>query len=162
MKKFKVFLVIVILLLTGCAGDEIYSVGGKDGSGEYYFRNNGITYRLNDEYNQEKHGKSIGYSEILSCAFEGLDKIYKYDHFEVTTYPNGTKDYIYSIYFLDVNVKTLEGLSISDSYQKMIEKYGEKYVKKDDEYIYTLGKTTLHFIVKNDIIESIEYLYVVD
>ena len=117
---------------------------------------------MNDEYDQEKHGEYVGYSEIMSCAFDGLDKIYKYDHFEITTYPQGEKDYIYSIYFLDVNAKTTEGLSISDSYQKMIEKYGNKYEKKDDEYIYRLGKTTLHFIVKDDVIESIEYLYVID
>ena len=40
--------------------------------------------------------------------------------------------------------------------------YGTDYETKDTLYIYTLGKTKLEFMVENDIITSIEYVYDVE
>lgn len=44
----------------------------------------------------------------------------------------------------------------------MVEKYSENYVKEDNLYTYTKGKTNLKFIVEDDIITSIEYSLVTE
>lgn len=125
----------------------------------FVFSYNNKDINLADEFSTEKYGEEIEYSEIASCAFEGLDKTYKYDHYEITTFPDGDKDKIFSIYFLDENVSTKEGVKISDSYDDMVQAYGTSYTQEGNVYTYIKGKTKLEFIVENDVITSIEYVY---
>lgn len=54
-------------------------------------------------------------------------------------------------------VKTEEDVKITDSYNKMIEKYSDNYVREENMYKYIQGKTALKFIIENNIITSIEY-----
>ncbi len=84
-------------------------------------------------------------------GIEGLDKIYKYENYEITTYERDGKERIQSIYLLNDMVK------ITDSYNKMIEKYSDNYVREENMYTYIQGKTALKFIIENNIITSIEY-----
>ncbi len=53
-------------------------------------------------------GEPISYFEAASCAFDGLDKMYSYNSFQITTYPVGDKDYVGSITFLDDMIETKE------------------------------------------------------
>ena len=49
-------------------------------------------------------------------------------------------------------------IKITDSKEKMIEKYGENYeISLETKYTYTRGDVDLSFIIENDIITSIEY-----
>ena len=146
----KILLILCLFLLVGC---------GKAANKVYSLTLNNKTFYLGEEYTKEKYGESIGYSEVSSCSFEGLDKTYKYDHYEVTTYPVDGKDKVYLIYFLDDEISTTEGLKLSDSYNDMISKYGEKYKKEGNLYTYTLGKTNLNIIVENGFVTSIEYTH---
>ena len=91
-----------------------------------------------------------------------LDKTYTYENYEITTYPDGDKDKIYTIYFLNAEAKTQEGVAVSDSLQKMLEIYGENYEIQGNQYTYTKGKTQLQFIVENDVITSIQYSYITE
>lgn len=84
-------------------------------------------------------------------GIEGLDKIYKYENYEITTYERDGKERIQSIYLLNDMVK------ITDSYNKMIEKYSDNYVREENMYTHIQGKTALKFIIENNIITSIEY-----
>lgn len=116
------------------------------------------TINLGSEYQKEIFGSELEYSEIASCAFEGLDKTYRFQNYEVTTYPIDGVDKIASIYFLDDTISTKEGIKITDSYEKMVEIYGNNYQKEGIQYTYTLGKTSLIFLIENGFITSIEYL----
>lgn len=124
---------------------------------EYVFCNNNNKIKIDDEFSREKYGQEKEYSEIISCAYEGLDRIYKYENYEITTYERDGKERIQSIYLLNDMVKTEEDVKITDSYNKMIEKYSDNYVREENMYTYIQGKTALKFIIENNIITSIEY-----
>ncbi len=125
---------------------------------EYVFcNNNNNKIKIDDEFSREKYGQEKEYSEIISCAYEGLDRIYKYENYEITTYERDGKERIQSIYLLNDMVKTEEDVKITDSYNKMIEKYSDNYVREENMYTYIQGKTALKFIIENNIITSIEY-----
>lgn len=114
---------------------------------------------LGEEFNKDVFGQEENYSEIASCAFEGLDKTYTYANYEITTFPDGEKERVYSVYLLNEEVQTQEGVKVTDSFEKMKEVYGEETSKQGNQYVYTKGKTNLEFIVEEDVITSIQYTY---
>lgn len=125
---------------------------------EYVFTVNGNTVAINEEMSTGKFGEESNVYEVPSCAFEGNDKIYEYNGFEVETYEDGETERIYSIYFTDTKQTTTEGVCVSDSYDKMVEVYGENFENDGTQYTYTKGDTCLEFIVENDVITSIKYV----
>lgn len=150
MKKLLVVL-LGILVLTGC------SKKNKNEVQEFVLNYNNIEYKLGEVFSKDKYGEPKSYSEVESCAFDGIDKTYKYDHLEVTTYPKDKKDKIYVILFLDEKIRTNEGLRISDSLEDMKRLYGNDYKQEGNSYTYTRGKTDLQIIIENNYVTSIEY-----
>lgn len=96
-------------------------------------------------------------AEVPSCAFGGNDNVYNFKVFELTTHVDGDEECIYSIYFIDPNLSTTEGLRLGDTVDDMISLYGEDYEAEENVYTYTRGETLLNMITKNDIVVSIEY-----
>lgn len=105
----------------------------------------------------EKLGNPVKYFEAASCAFEGLDKIYTYQHFEINTYPNGEKDIISSIVLKDDLIETPEGLAIGMTKADMEAAYGTDYEEKGNMCVYTKDGMHLSVLVENGVISSIEY-----
>lgn len=95
--------------------------------------------------------------QVPSCALEGTDNVYSYTTFEVTAFDEGNGEFVYSIYFLDPNLTTNEGLALGDDFAKAAELYGDSYEEVDGEYVYTRGNTQLRLIVENNAIVSIEF-----
>ena len=151
-KTINIFIAIfiIILLTTGC-GETKNKESNENTT--YTFSYNSKNLVLGEEFKKEEIGEPLDYSEVASCAFEGLDKTYTYEHFELTTFPDGDKDKIYSIYFLDNEITTNEGIKIGDTKEDLISKYG------DNLYAYKIDKTSLKFIIEDNSIISIEYSY---
>ena len=174
MKKNLLIILVVILLIVG--GVEIVltlqnsnnsnrvdqSAKNNNQEDVYTFVYGEKEIVLGNEFSKEELGEEEAYSEIASCAFEGLDKTYTYTDYEITTFPDGEKDRIYSIYFLNTEVATKEGVRVSDSIDDMIKAYGENYEKQGNQYTYTKGNTNLEFIVESDVITSIQYTYIAE
>ena len=99
---------------------------------------------------------------VPSCALEGTDNVYNYEAFEVTAYNEGKGEFIYSIYFIDPNLTTPEGLAIGDDLAKAVSIYGEGYTQTDASVIYTKGHTQLILILQEGTIVSIEYRMVTE
>jgi predicted small secreted protein len=95
--------------------------------------------------------------EVPSCAFEGTDNLYNYETFELTAYDEGNGETIYSIYLIDPNTPTDEGLFLGETMTEVELMYGTDYVKKDNEVTYTKGDTQLILILQEDTVFSIEY-----
>ncbi len=123
----------------------------------FSFSYNDIEFLLGETFSQEKYGKELEYSEL-----SGISKTYLYDHYEISTATSSKsqEDKITSIYFLDKNIETEEGIKFYDEKNKMIEVYGEDYRKEDSFYIYQRGTTELKFLIERDKIVGIEYVYV--
>lgn len=102
-------------------------------------------------------GEPLSYFEAPSCAFQGLDKIYTYNGFEMDTYPLEDKDYVSAIIFKDDSVVTAEGVGIGDSMEKMEQAYGSDGTKEDGVVVYSRGNMKLCFILEGNEIISVEY-----
>lgn len=128
------------------------------------FEVNGVSIPMNVDAAPivEALGEPVEYFEAASCAFQGLDKIYTYNGFEINTYPSEDKDFIASVYFLDDSVTTDKGIYLGASIDDVIAAYGEEYEGVEGEYTYTLGETTLSFIIEEDSVASITYSAIVE
>ncbi|MCR4904265.1 MAG: hypothetical protein K6A23_15510 [Butyrivibrio sp.] len=100
-------------------------------------------------------GDENTYFEAASCAFEGLDKVYTYDHFEIDTYPDGDVDKISAIVLLDDLSTTKEGVYIGQTKADMESVYGTDYENNSNSYVYTKEDVHLEFILEGDTIISI-------
>ena len=168
-KKILIGVLIVIVLIIGVI---VYMSTNKtettdtDGTSKtaqeeiesYAFNYNGKEIKLGAEFSREEFGQELGYSEVPSCAFEGVDKTYTYEDYEITTYQDGDKEKIRTIYLLNENAQTEEGVKITDSLDDLKSKYKEEPTISDNKYTYTKGDTSIEFIVENEIITSIEYV----
>ena len=96
-------------------------------------------------------------SQVPSCALEGTDNAYNYTAFELTAFDDGNGEVIYSIYLLDANLATPEGLALGDDEAKIVELYGEDFVREGTSYVYTREGTVLSLIVQDGTVISIEY-----
>ena len=104
-------------------------------------------------------GDKYQYNESASCAFNGLDKMYSYDHFEIDSYPvSDTEDRVQAICLMDDLVSTMEGLRIGDSRARVEELYGTDCEVLGTECIYSKGGMKLKIMIENDVVTFITYL----
>lgn len=142
------------------AGDSAGSVQTNNTSlDDYKFVYQGVTITPDMNTNEflEQLGEPLHYYEVKSCAFEGMDKIYTYTSFEISTYPNGENDLVSYIYFKDDTVTTEEGAYIGMSKADVLELYGDGYVESAGAYVYSKGGMELRFVFEGESLISIEY-----
>ena len=179
MKKI-IILFILALTLVGCSNNnsenssenksgnnsETSSTNGNsngdsksDAVDNYVFIYSGITIAVEDEAKEilEQLGEPMEYFEAPSCAYQGLDKTYYYNGFEITTYTDNDTDYIANVLLVDDSVTTREGIYIGSSVDEVVNKYGSDYETSVNQYVYTLGETGLQFIFEGDVVISIMY-----
>lgn len=131
----------------------------------FVFKHNGIEIYMNTDVAPviEALGEPLHYFESESCAFKGLDKVYTYGGFEISTYPLDGKDYISSIDLKDDTVSTTENISLGSTVEEMISVYGEDYTQSAGAYTYVKEESKLQFVVNNnDEIIGITYLAIVE
>lgn len=102
-------------------------------------------------------GKAENYYEAQSVKHQGKEKVFTYKGFELSTYPSGGVDYVRSIWFLDEETATKEGIHIGSTIQEMKEAYGDDCTEEKGSYIYTSEGTVLTFYTKKDRISGVEY-----
>ncbi len=137
---------------------------GKDSDDEeelkgYVFTADGIDMAMDMEMEDvlAKLGEPVSYFEAASCAFQGLDKVYTYNHYEIDTYPDGEEDRISSIILKDDLIATPEGLSIGMTKTDMENAYGTGYETNGNMRVYTKDGMHLSILVENDAVTSIQY-----
>jgi len=107
----------------------------------------------------EKIGEPLQYFEAPSCAFDGVDKSWFYNSFEIHAYPVDGEDFILSVILNDDIYGTDKFIYIGMTYDDMIAAYGNDYEQEEDQYLYRLGGTSLAFILLDDDIIQITYRY---
>ena len=95
--------------------------------------------------------------QVPSCAIEGTDNVYNYGTIEVTAFNDGTGEVIYSVYIVDANTPTNEGLYIGDTVDHVIAAYGEDYTRENGQITYQKGDTLLIMILDGDYVLSIDF-----
>ena len=177
MKKALIVIIAIIVIVAICVGVYFLTNGSKETNSP---AENGVntaedssenTIKLEYEgkdmtpgavFSRDIFGEELTYSEVPSCAGQGTDKVYNYGSYEITAYQDGDQEKIYSVYFIDDQITTTEGVKISDDSSVMFEKYGDNYEQTGNQYTYTSGNVELSFIVENDFIRSITYTLVIE
>ena len=95
--------------------------------------------------------------QVPSCAIEGTDNVYNYGTIEVTAFNDGSGEVIYSVYIVDANTPTDEGLYIGDMVQHVTAAYGEDCVRENGQITYRKGETLLVLIMDGDYVMSIDF-----
>lgn len=114
---------------------------------KFYFLLNNHEIVVGSNFNSEVFG------EEKRIIIKEDKSTYVYNHLEI----NLKEETIVSIRFLDKEIKTRENIKISDSYQKMLDTYGNNFKKEENKFTYQKEDTKLSFIVQNNEIISIEY-----
>ena len=129
----------------------------KEERAAFGFLYEGVTLIPGEIFEPSLLGEASGFSEQENCAFGEKARIYNYELFELETYVEGEEERIYSIYFIDPNLPTTEGLCLGDTVDSMKSLYGEDYEMVGTSYDYTGGDTVLSIITQNDVVIGIEY-----
>ena len=95
--------------------------------------------------------------QVPSCAIEGTDNVYNYGTIEVTAFNDGTGEVIYSVYIVDANTPTNEGLYIGDMVSHVKAAYGEDGVQENGQITYQKGDTLLVIILDGEYVQSIDF-----
>ena len=98
------------------ASDLAVSHGGKTYTCDVYIED--VTASLGEDY---------AYSEAMSCAYDGLDKVYGYESegADFSTRPDGDRDLVCEIYIYDGDWQTAKGIKIGSSIDDVKAAYGE-------------------------------------
>ena len=131
--------------------------GKKEEEGVFGFSYGGVTLVPGEVFDESSLEKHSGVSEVPSCAFEGNDRVYNYKKFELTANIEEDGEHIYSIYLIDPNLTTTEGLGFGDSVEDMKSLYGEDFELEGTAYAYIRGNTMLSIVTQNDSVVGIEY-----
>ncbi|NLB41944.1 MAG: hypothetical protein GX815_06725 [Clostridiales bacterium] len=162
-KSLLILLLTSILLVVGCgSGEQAQGNTPKEG---FVFDYNGVEIPLHADVEPilEDLGEPMDYFEAESCAFQGLDKIYYYGGFQLTTYPKDSNtDCVSIIDFNDDSVSTKEGIHIGSSEADLLEAYADDYAGGQGSYTYTQDEDSIMFIVEDGSVASITYQAVVE
>lgn len=137
--------------------------GSQTAAGSYSFavsKADGYIVSINDNMADvlAALGEPLSYFEAASCAFEGMDKIYTYSGFLITTEPGeDLQDYVNSIRLTDDSVTTPEGVHIGSSADDVTAAYGDGS-QTANVISYTKGDSAINFVLESDKVVSIEYL----
>ena len=126
-------------------------------SGLFCLTYEGVKITPNEAFDASALPEALSLYTVPSCALEGTDNVYNYGAFEVTAYNEGNGEFVYSVYFMDPNMTTDEGLALGDDLNRVLELYGDDYTEESGTYVYTRSGTQLRLIVENDSVVSIEY-----
>jgi len=147
-------LLFVIFALSGCSQNEQEEAAREP----YFFIFDNVKMEVNVDAEPIilKLGNPISVFEAPTCAFDGKDVLYSYQHFDVDVFEYDVESKIYSIALNDDLVTTEEGISVGDSVEKVIEKYGNADVS-GGSYVYAAEGMALEFIAQNDYVIAIRY-----
>ena len=95
-------------------------------------------------------GEPVGYFESVSCAFQGMDKVYTYPSFVVNTYPQDGADMVASIYLMDDMFTTAEGAYIGMHMDEVKAIYGEPTSAAESSISFGKGGCMLSFLCDAD------------
>jgi hypothetical protein len=166
--KVLVVMAIIIVALAGIALVYLYWGEGENAKTNEAKNDNfsvmyeGVEVAPGNAFSRDSINEEADFVELESCAFDGTDKVYTYENVEIMASEMKGVETVYSVYFLNDMVETKEGVKITDEKSKVIDAYGENYEEIGNELAYKKGKVRLSFIVENDIVTSIEYVYIIE
>lgn len=101
-------------------------------------------------------GEQLAYAEAPSCIHPGMDKIYTFDGFDLTTSPDAEgRDCIYEVAITSDAVAIKGGLTIGSSRDTMESTFGTDYTEQFGVVRYVLDEISVSVILDGDYVTSI-------
>ena len=127
----------------------------------FSFTYQGVTLVPGNAFDSAALPEAESVYQVPSCAIEGTDNVYSYGDIEVTAFNDGNGEVIYSVYIVDANTPTAEGLYIGDTLDQVIAVYGEDYTQENGQVTYQKGNTLLVIILDGDYVASVDFRWAV-
>lgn len=99
-------------------------------------------------------------TEAPSCAYQGSDIAYTYDHLIIRAYTESTDDdepKICGVEFRDDTVFTPEGIAFLSTHDDVVSVYGEPYAEAEGGIVYNNGTVSLNFFINDGVVSGISY-----
>lgn len=163
MKRIFGMVLFCALLLCGCGNSSTENETTSqtaDNANVFSYTINGVAIVPGEDFSEalSKLGEPVDFNEAASCYFDGMDKQYFYDGFEIKTYPVGDKDYVQDICVSVDTYSTPEGITIGSSLEEVVAAYGEDYEKMGKMYNYYVTEDKyMYFFVTNDGVKYFGY-----
>lgn len=159
------FLIISSILLISCTHKKIEQLGTYTNDDMILILNDNI-FNFGEDASKllDFLGKPNEVSEILSCYYDGYDKIYKYDNVDVVTYPKDGKDILNEVLFYDDSYTFKGGVKVGSTKEEVIRSYGNEFLMENNALIYKLKKDKndkasprVTFIFKDNVVITIDF-----
>jgi len=156
MKDIIGLILAVLILFGGCGND---TSGSTEEKRKLELTTQDITIQIPADAAPvlQALGEPIQYTEVPSCAFEGMEKTYFYGSFYITTRPEAGKESICTLWFADDSIATDEGVRIGDPREAVEAAYGTNCRKEEDEYVIEGDDSKLTILVKDGSVSHILY-----
>lgn len=151
-KILAVLMLAAVLVVSGCSK--------KDSGGAFGYNNGELMLTPGDKFNAEAGSlaETTAYMEAASCYFDGLDKVFTYGGYEVTTFPKEDGDYIQDINISSETIKTDKGIGVGSSLTDVENAYGKDYTVSGKMYEYYQDDTKyMYFFILNDVVQYYGY-----
>lgn len=165
MKKILMTL-LAVFMLVGCGGgDTADNNTNNDSKPQYYFEANGTKIYMNQDFSEVYSTLGTEQSKFTSpsCAFEGQeDNVYTYASYQLVTYTNKSKEYVYSITLKDDTVETDLGAYLGQEKKEVISLYGDSYKENNGALTYEGKDGSVEFLFEDDYVSQISYTAIVE
>lgn len=160
MRKSKKLIVLLMTLVMACmAAGCAKSDSGKS---ELGFKPSGAAQMLvpGEKFDIDSAGlgETTAYMEAASCYFDGLDKVYSYNGYDLTTYPGKDGEYIQDISISSADIKTDKGIGIGSTLAQVEKAYGTDYRLAGKMYqYYQEDNKYMYFFIMDDVVKYYGY-----
>lgn len=159
-------MITMVCMATACQDKGQYEkVGNKtqdEQEKEYVFEYNLFEINIGNKW-EDIEPKLGEYKECFvaeSCAYQGTDRYYYYDGFEVMTSEIDGEELLTDIFIEGADIKAVNGVYVGMSLSEMANAMGAADNSKGDAFIYYGDNVNVQINTKDDKVASIEYYYV--
>ncbi len=142
--------------------NEVNNKENADDTSEYVFIYNLFEISIGDKW--ENVVVRLGdYNESFvaeSCAYQGTDRYYYYDGFEVMTSEIDGEELLTDIFIEGSDIKAVNDVCVGMSLSDMANAMGAADTSKGNAFIYYGGNVNVQINTKDSKVASIEYYYV--
>lgn len=171
MRKLKSVILLGTLAIASCymlcsceeeGGYESVSSVNEESEIGFSFFYNGYNIDIGAKW-KDVQGKLGDYNSTFvaeSCAYQGTDRYYYYDNFEIMTSEIDGKELVTDIFIEKENVEAVNGVCVGMGLSDVAKNMGPADKTTENGLVYYGGNVNVQINTRDDKVVSVEYYYV--